>query len=182
MKRRLVSLALLTLILLMAACTKTTFNKVGAIIAGAVSFSSNEIDGLLAQGRISQDAHDKAAKKIAALGRAATNYNAQIAKFPAINRQNVGAVVAATEGLLKEIRATLTDPDLVNLGPGNKVVKYLSYAVDVAEASKDAIAVLFPGSPPGAVTAAASPAIGQVDRSYSQSKIEVKLPPKPAGL
>lgn len=176
LRRVLPAILLLALTLPLMGCNKTTFDRVSAGVVVAARLARAEIDGLLAQKLITPEKHAAAGKKIDVAVREAQTYKDQIAQFPVITRQNVGAVIAATNDLLKTFRATLTDPDIAVLSPTSKPILRLSYLITVLEASGGALEVLFP--PLTATTASTQlPA-----REYPATKIQVQLPPKPKGL
>ena len=179
--RFLVSFILLALMLEQLACDKrTTFDRIGALATTAARVIRTEADGLLAQKLIDQAKHDSLVKKTDLLVSQAENYSRQLAAFPVINRQNVDAVLAATDGLLTSFRATLTDPELAGVDPASKFIKALNYAILGLEASRGAVAILFPPLPPATATASRSvPSIANAAPSVPAKTIVIHLPPKP---
>lgn len=175
MKRFAILSLIISFAVLCAACNKTTFDRIGAVIVAAAESYQRQVDNLFAEKLISQETYDKRKASAAAAIVDAKDYQSLLAKYPVINKGNISQIAGATSDLARKFRATLTNPDLGNLPPGSGPVKALGYAITVLDNASIALAALFPSSPdPTPANATLSPS-----KQVPAKSIKVDLPPRP---
>lgn len=174
MKRFVACSLILALAVTSAGCRQTTFNRVGAVIVAAADGYDRQIENLFREKLIDQTTYDKRKASAAALLVDAKDYQALLAAFPVLTRENSGRIAAATSDLVRKFRATLSNPDLGNLPPGSGPVRALGYAITVLDNASIALAAIFPPSQGPAPANATLP-----PKAVPARSIKIDLPPKP---
>lgn len=169
-KRLIAPFLIIALCLPLAACKKTTLDRVGAVLVQGATLYVLELDQIKPQ--LDPAKWERLHRQALAIQSRATLVASTIAQFPEgkVTRENSAQVVALVGILIEQVNGVLTDPAIAGLGEDSKIVKVLRYVTGTAGAISITLAGLFPPPIPNA------PEATQAIRARD---IEIKLPKQP---